>query len=272
MEKNNKSGKEQTRRADSAYKHYMQPAFLICVVILAIAGGGMSVAIKSFGIYLKKEPFPLKKSLDLLDEKGLAPYKVVSKSKIESEDVVKTLGTEEYIQWLLEDIDAPADSAVRYCSLFITYYELPDKVPHVPEECYMGSGFQRLASDSVILELGTQKIPVKYLVFTSTDSDQWQRITKFPILYFFKVNGDYVNSREDTRLVLNKNIRGKHSYFCKVEWRFSNKAFGTEGRRSVYLSKEEAVMASQKLLSVILPVLEKEHWPVWKSGRAVSGE
>jgi len=244
-------------------KYYMQPAFLICVAILAMAGGGMSVAIKSFGIYLKKDPWPLKKSLDLLDEKGLAPYKVVSKSKIESEDVVDSLGTKDYIQWVLEDLNAPANSTVRYCSLFITYYELPDKVPHVPEECYMGSGFQRLASDSVTFELGIQKIPARYLVFTSTGSDYWQKSTKFPILYFFRANGNYVNSREDVRLVLNENIRGKHSYFCKVEWKFFNAGFSVAGRQgSVYPAKEEAVTASRKLLGVILPILEKEHWPI----------
>jgi hypothetical protein len=276
MKENNKSAEEQTKRADGAHiKHYMQPAFLICVAILAIAGSGMSVAIKSFGIYLKKDPLPLKKSLDLLDEKALAPYKVVSKDKIENEEVVKSLGTEDYIQWVLEDLDAPANSAVRYCSLFITYYELPDRVPHVPEECYMGSGFQRLASDSVTLELRTRKIPARYLVFASTDSDYWQKSTKFPILYFFNVNRDYVNSREDARLVLNKNIRGKHSYFCKVEWKFFNTKFGMErrvGNAKIYPSKKEAVMASQKLLSVVLPILEKEHWPIWKNGRAISGE
>jgi len=264
MKENSKSGKERTGIVDSAYiKHYMQPAFLICAAILAMAGGGMSVAIKSFGIYLKKDPWPLRKSLDLLDEKGLAPYKVVSKDKIESEDVVDSLGTEDYIQWVLEDLDAPANSTVRYCSLFITYYELPDKVPHVPEECYMGSGFQRLASDSVTLGLGTQKIPARYLVFTSTDSDYWQRSIKFPVLYVFKVNEDYVNSREEARLVLNKNIRGKHSYFCKVEWKFFNTGFSAGGRgESVYPGKEETVTASQKLLSIILPILEKEHWPL----------
>jgi hypothetical protein len=161
----------------------------------------MSVAVKSFGIYLKKDPWPLKKSLDLLDEKGLAPYTVVTKSKIESEDVVDSLGTKDYIQWVLEDPDAPANSAVRYCSLFITYYELPDRVPHVPEECYMGSGFQSLAPDSVTLKLGIRKIPVRYLVFISMGSDYWQKSIKFPVLYFFRVNGDYVNSREDVRVL-----------------------------------------------------------------------
>jgi hypothetical protein len=28
--------------------------------------------------------------------------------------------------------------------------------------------------------------------------------------------------------------------------------------------KEDAVAASTKVLRVILPILEKEHWPVWK--------
>jgi hypothetical protein len=119
---------------------YLQPAFLICVAILAIAGSGMSIAVKSFGVYLRKEPLPLRKSLDLLDEKALAFYKVISKDKIVYEEVVKGLGTEHYIQWVLEDTNAGTNSRTRYCSLFITYYGLPDVVVHVPEECYMGSG------------------------------------------------------------------------------------------------------------------------------------
>ena len=82
-------------------------------------------------------------------------------------------------------------------------------------------------------------------------------------MYLFRANGDYVNSREDVRLVLNENIRGKHSYFSKVEWKFFNTGFSVAGKQvGVYPTKEEAVMASQKLLDVILPVLEKEHWPI----------
>jgi hypothetical protein len=248
---------------DKAYnKNYMQPAFLICAAVLAVSGAGMSFAVKSFGIYLKKEPAPLKKSLDLLDRANLAPYKVISKDKIESGDIVESLGTENYIQWVLEDLNAPPDSAARFCSLFITYYDMPDKVPHVPEECYMGSGFQRLASDSVMIGLGAREIPVRYLVFTNTSSDYWHKTTQFPVLYLFRVNEDYGSSREDVRLILNKNIRGKHSYFCKVEWKFFNTGSGGAGRRgNVYPAKEETITASQKLLSVILPILEKEHWP-----------
>ena len=242
---------------------YLQPAFLICAAVLVIFGSGMSIAIKSFGVYLKKEPLPLKAPLELLDEKGLAPYKVAGKMKIENMEIVKSLGTEDYIQWILEDSDAADGSAVRKCLLFITYYDLPDRVPHVPEECYTGGGHQRLASDSVAFEIKKagfeRKIPARYLVFGSTNTNDWLMDTKFPVLYLFNVNGVYANSRDDARIILNKNIFGKYSYFCKVEWSFFNTTrFGTK----IYPPKEEAVAASQKLLGVVLPILERAHWPL----------
>ncbi|UCF00385.1 MAG: hypothetical protein JSV82_04790 [Planctomycetota bacterium] len=255
---------------DTIYRTYFKPAFLICAAVLAIAASGMSIAIKTFGVYLKKEPLPLKKPLDLLAEKGLGPYVVVSKNIIEEEEIIKSLGTRDYIQWILEDTKAQADSAVRKCALFITYYELPDAVPHVPEECYMGSGFQKLASDSVTFNCRSAidnhqfSIPGRYLIFAGTGFNHWQSATKFPVLYFFSVNGDYSNSRENARIALNKNIFSKYSYFSKVEWKFFNTKFGA----SVYPGAEEAVEASQKLLGVILPVLEKEHWPILDGSKA----
>ena len=104
------------------FRAYFQPAFLICVIILAVAGVGMSTAIKSLGMYLQKEPIPLKKSLNFLDENGLLSYKVEAqnKLKIENQEIVKELGTQDYIQWIIEDMNAPIDSPVRRCFLFIT--------------------------------------------------------------------------------------------------------------------------------------------------------
>jgi hypothetical protein len=240
---------------------YLQPAFLICVVVLAVAGAGMSIAMKSLGVILEKEPLPLKKSLDLLDDEDLAPYEVISKRKIENEEIVKELGTEDYIQWILEDTDAAADSAGKICMLFITYYRLPDRVPHVPEECYAGSGFQRLASDRVTLEINNnagfeKRIPGRHLVFGSTTSSFWQSDEKFPVLYLFRVNGEYVSSREEARIALNKNLFRRSSYFSKIEVVLN--------QSSVAPRKEQAVAASEKLLAVILPILEEEHWPDWE--------
>jgi hypothetical protein len=211
---------------------------------------------------VKKEPMHLKKSLDLLDENALASYKVLSKLQISNQEVIESLGTQDYIQWILEDSDAAVDSPVRKCSLFITYYDLPDRVPHVPEECYSGVGHQRLASDSITIEINKQgkvkKIPARYLVFASTNSNIWGADTKFPVFYLFNVNKVYANSRDEARFALNKNIFSRYSYFSKVEWKFFNTRFG----QTIYPKKEEAIKATQKLLSVILPVLEEDHWPI----------
>jgi hypothetical protein len=240
-------------------KIYTQPAFLICVIILAVSASGMSLAIKHFNVYLKKEPLPLKKSLDLLDEEALSPYKVIAKQKIENKEIIKTLGTEDYIQWMIEDSEAPVESSVRSFSVFITYYSLPDRVPHVPEECYTGGGYQRIASEPVTFEIDKpdfkKDVPGRYLLFEKPGF-AYGRL-QFPVLYFFKVNGEYGNSREDARIALNKNLFRKSSYFCKVEIVFN--------RKMIMPTKEEAVKACQKFLSVLLPVLEKEHWPDWSN-------
>lgn len=241
---------------------YTQPAFVICVLVLAAGGIGMSMTMSKLGIILKKEPLPLRESLDLLDESSLGPYVVVPpKLKIENKEVLKSLGTDDYIQWVVEDTEEPAGSAVRRCLLFITYYQLPDRVPHVPEECWTGGGYQRLGSEGVTLDVSGRagfkaRIPARYLVFGPKKASLWQTRQRIPNLYFFKVNGQYAGSREEARIALNKNLFGKFSYFCKVEVVFN--------RTSAVPSKEEVVMASEKLLSVVLPVLERDHWPAWE--------
>jgi len=242
---------------------YLQPAFLICAAVLALSGRGMSIAIERFGIYLKKEPLLLKKPLDLLDEKGLAPYRIVEKKKIENKEIIENLGTEDYIQWILEDTSESANNNVRCCLLFITYYLLPDRVPHEPEECFAGTGNQRLDTVSLTFKINQagveKKIPAKHLVFASTNSNYMDSDTRFSVFYLFNVNNTYTNSREKTIIFLRKNIFGKHSYYSKVEWYFLDPASGAK----IYPKEEEAITASQRLLSVLLPVLEKEHWPDW---------
>ena len=73
------------------------------------------------------------------------------------------------------------------------------------------------------------------------------------MLYFFNVNGTYTNARTDARLILGRNIRGKHSYFSKVEMVFNQMVEPPD--------RTNAVKTCEKLLGMLLPVLEKEHWP-----------
>ncbi len=242
------------RDARCDLRAYLQPAFVICVVVLALSGAVMS----KFDV--EQEPWPLKKPLALLEQEDLGPYVIASKQEIENEDTLKNLGTGDYIQWMLEDTEAPIDSPTRNIVLFITYYALADRVPHVPEECYVGAGHQLLASDEMKFRIespgGEQQVPGRVLVFQKTSSNFWSGGEKFSAFYLFSVNGIYADSRESARFALNRNMFGRHSYFCKFEWNF----YASSGAKS-YLEKEEAKKAGEKLLTVILPILKTKYWP-----------
>ncbi|OHB64864.1 MAG: hypothetical protein A2Y77_13670 [Planctomycetes bacterium RBG_13_62_9] len=233
---------------------YWQPAFLICAGVLVLAAAGMSVATRRLGLYLEKEPLPLRKPLGALDEEKLAPYRVLTRGRIENEEILKSLGTEDYLQWVLEDPRESSESAVRKLLLFITYYQRPDRVPHVPEECYTGGGYQRLATDAILFGCDRRRdVPGRYLLFDKTAREVSQRAQQFPVLYLFRVNGRYAGSRDDARIALNQNVFGRHSYFCKIEMVFNQSLAAP--------AKDDAVAACTKLLAVLLPLLEREHWP-----------
>ena len=232
----------------------------------------MSVVKSYLGVRMIKKALPLRQSLDVMNEQALETYTVVKKEKIQNNDLLEELGTEDYIQWTLEDTEAGRDDPLRYCSLFITYYTgNPDQVPHVPEECYFGGGNQRFGTDDLVFkvpmpsnpadeEKKVQNIPARCLVFGKKQTNMWQGGEKFPVFYTFKVNGAYKGNRDATRLKLMSNITGEYSYFSKIEWKFYNVVFG----RLIYPDKDDAIRASEKLLSVLLPILEKDHWPDWQ--------
>jgi len=257
---------------------YIQLPFLLCLAVLALAAGFKEAAIERFGIVFRKEPLPLRKPLDDLDETRLGPYRVIGKAKIDNADVLKSLGTEDYIQWELEDTEADRLSGTRYCSLFITYYTGdPDRVPHVPEECVTGAGNQLLSRQAVTLALdidptqvagvktdnGKALLDVRYLVFTGARTGAWTR-HKFAVLYFFKANGKFASSRAGVRAIMGGNLRGRYSYFSKVEWKF----YGTGPGGVIHAKKADVLSASSKLISAVLPLLETEHWPDWEQANS----
>lgn len=239
---------------------YLQPAFVCCVAVLVLSSTGMSVMIKALGGYLVKEPMPLRKSFDKLDEQALLPYEIVAKRRIENEDILKALGTEDYIQWILRDPDLPDGLGSKGFMLFLTYYRLPDRVPHVPEECYMGGGFQRLATDSLAIPMNPQAsapVPARYLMFGNTQADLGAGASQVPVVYLFRVNGQYAGNRDEARMILNQNLFGRASYFSKVEL-----VFNQGGPRQ---TREQTVDQATRLLNVLLPVLEQDHWPLWET-------
>jgi len=250
---------------NKAIKPYLQSSFLIRVIVLVASAISKDAVIEFYGVVLNKEAIALKKPFDNIDDSLLKPYAIVKRSKIENLDVLEALGTDDYVQWEIEDTETGKNSPTRYCSLFITYYTgNPDQVPHVPEECYVGGGNTQESSRSIGLSIEkdglTEELAVKCLVFSPRNKLDWN-VTNFVRLYFFRANGAYANGREGVRTIMFKNLFGKYSYFSKVEWDF----YGMSGHGTkIRPTQDEIVEASEKLLSVLVPLLEKEHWPDWK--------
>ncbi|MHC4551387.1 MAG: hypothetical protein ACYSUT_01280 [Planctomycetota bacterium] len=249
--------------------HYLKASFLVCALILLTAAGSKEVIIKALDLQMVKERIDLQTPLDALDETSLAPYQVLNKSKIDGA-TLESLGTEEYLQWFLEDEDAAPTSPTRYCSLFITYYTgTPDMVPHVPDECYVGGGNEFKSKQTLSLNLpGEKKIDFQSIRFTKTSQNTMQGNSEFTVQYFFHANGKYCSGRTETRNLLGQNWFSKYSYFCKVEWKF----FGRDSFGDTYPDKEQTLAASEKLLAVLLSELEANHWPDWEAANAKQEE
>lgn len=256
-------------------KPYLQPAFLVCALVLLTGAASKELVVRFLGWQLTKYPIPLQKPFTEMDEKSVLPYSVRNKQRIENPDIVETLGTEDYLQWLLEDPEAEADSPTRFCSLFVTYYTgNPDMVPHVPDECYVGGGNTRQAGyvDTAILwsEDGQteQKIDYQNILFGSISDSPLMSDINFYVAYLFRVNGQYSGSRTQTRAILGQNFFSKYSYFSKVEWQF----YGVDAFGRIFPDRQQVVRASEKLLRVVLPALEKEHWPDWDAANREEDE
>lgn len=248
-------------------KSLFDPAFVACALLLIVASTAKTIIIHTGGFQLVKYPLPLKKPLSQMDEQRLAPYLVRNKAKIENRDVIETLGTEEYLQWIIEDPDAEPFSPTRFCSIFVTYYTgNPDMVPHVPDECYVGGGNVRLTAyeDSALLRRANEsneKIGYQNVLFGNTNDPNAITEVRFFVCYLFHANGQYSASRTQTRQILGSNFFSRYSYFSKVEWQF----YGLDAFGRVYPTRPQVVQASEKLLNVLLPVLEQDHWPDWQA-------
>lgn len=245
----------------TAKKHYLNASFLVCAGILLVAATTKALIIKELGLQLVKLPIALQTPLEDFNAESLFPYKAVKKDRIQNREILESLGTEEYLQWILEDADAEPSSPTRYCSLFITYYTgNPDMVPHVPNECYVGGGNELVGGQTLSVELPEKgKIGFQYVRFRQTNQNSLQGAVDFSVQYLFHANGKYCESRTETRTTL-FDWFSRYSYFCKVEWKF----YGQDSFGLIFPDKEKTLESSAKLLAVLLPEMEKNHWPDWQ--------
>jgi hypothetical protein len=136
MSLNDRSAKE------SLMGRVVTAPFVTALVIL-IAG---VVLVGPVGHWMKikhaKRPLPLRAPLSGLDEEALAPYRVTERHTLDPA-IVEALGTQQYISWTLEDTTVPATDPLRYALLLVTYDTGGrNLVPHRPDVCYLGAGYE----------------------------------------------------------------------------------------------------------------------------------
>jgi len=229
--------------------------FLVCVVFLLTGAVGLQWLLAG-GFRFRKERVDLKLPLSELNPAKLLPYRLVGSDRIPKEEV-EALGTEEYIRWRLEDTSLERHDPLRWATLFVTYYSgQPDQVPHVPEECFLGGGYQQVGSEEASIEVpslesGT-KVPVRVLTFKKDSALGGAWVPT--VVYLFHVNGQFVGSRTAVRIALSNPFE-RYGYFSKVEVSFGQQ----EGPRE----PQVVLKAAERLLGKVLPVLVRDHWPDW---------
>ncbi len=231
--------------------------FIACSLVLLIAATGVESFTRALQLHFVRAPVPLRKKLQDFDAEKMRPYKLLKSVKLESE-IEEALGTKDYLQMIFEDTTLKGDNAPgKYISFFVTYYTGGiDQVPHVPDVCYQGGGYDPIGSENTYitlpnLGLKNDKLPVRVLFFRDTKS----LISSVkPVIYFFSVNGKFEATRNSVRLTL-ANIRQKFAYFSKVEIAFLG----------VQPNKTQALELTAKFLRKALPILMKEHWQDWNT-------
>ncbi|MEO0512493.1 MAG: exosortase/archaeosortase family protein [Planctomycetota bacterium] len=229
-----------------------KPATVVAIVAFASAALGFRSAISAYQIHLTKSPIyaPEGRQFASLLPTETHGWEQVGRDKIESAEIVKELGTENYLSRTFRSKDDPS----RVIELHAAYYTGQiDTVPHVPERCFVGGGLQ-IGSRSVEIPLPLDrsdwrafKEPPEGLegrVFTTRTGDRRYsnypgvrvvlpfdpqdmklRVTEFVSEngasfhsgYFFIANGGTVASAEGVRLLAFE-LDNDYAYYAKIQF------------------------------------------------------
>jgi hypothetical protein len=232
-----------TPRIKTAFRRlFTQPAFVAAVLVLGIAAVGLNGAVNYLQLHFKKQPVPLTRELATLPAE-LGPWKQVSRDEALEHDIQDVLGTDKYIfrDYVDERIVGPVviaefmdkskdERAVllnqirrahpkAVVNFAVTYYTgMIDTVAHVPDRCYVASGYEPRPGENQFAEwpikgATAEPIEVRYINFD--DQAGGSNVTR-SVAYFFHVNGHFESSPIGVRTSL-ANLLQKHGYYAKVE-------------------------------------------------------
>jgi len=238
--------------------------FWVCLVVLVLSAIALPLTTSWLGMYLRKEAVPLRNSLRSFDTDKLGPRYVLNRTLTDrippmKEDQIESLGTDQYMQVYLTDTNKPRGDSTRVAMLFVTYYTgTPDPVPHVPDECWLASGYEprgRATEPVSVPGVGApdDQIPVRVLEFAGGRSRHpgGSGDDVSTVMYFFHANGEYATTRTGVR-TLTASLWQPYAYYAKIEVTF------TDGE-SMRAGKTASLNALGPLLERVMPVLLEDH-------------
>jgi len=230
--------------------------YALAVVVLAGSAEFLSWAKSNGKLLVIKKALPIRRPLEDLNKKALAPWQLLSAARLPAESE-EELGTKEYINWVVADATGSGEHR-RPVSLTITYYTgVQDQVPHVPEECIYQGGMTQSAPKEIVKwslsHLGEQAKIAKVMF----DSPQKIGMRMF-VYYTIAVNGEFQGDRDDVRLRM-INPLDTHLYYSKVE-------VTIQSTRDANPDEMDAI--GRDLLDRTLAELVRSHWPRrgWERG------
>ena len=249
------------------------PRFYACVVLLVVTAVGMRAAAEVVGGYLSKSAVPLKKPLDWVDWQKLEPE--YEPHRIQpaplSHEMEENLGATNYLQCYLADQRRLPSDPTRVARVSVTYNTgQPDPVPHRPEECMVASGMVLQGSSTVEMKVpyGDKiiAIPVRILTFEMPARQTQLAVPgrdnrQVIVAYFFYVNGKYMNTRTAVRTTIGS-IWDRYAYYSKIELSFVDDSMSKPADRA------ETIVATEQLLSKLMPLLWEEHFQDWDALKA----
>ena len=252
-----------TIRKPSLLANIFSVPFIVCVLVLGAAAAGRGALERWLDIATRKEPAYLRKPLAALDKTKLGDY-VVKHERTLSAAVEDALGTDQYLDWTIEDTSVPnLRDPRRWARLSVTYYTGGDYlVPHTPDVCMVGGGYRPSKPheyrDIEVPALGEagKAVPVRVCTFGKTAIHDNATPT---VVYTFHTNGGFTASRTGVRQATAR-LTDRYAYFSKVEV-----SFGQKGCNPPDLGREESIEATAKLFDQLLPILLEEHWPDWEA-------
>lgn len=122
-----------------------RPAFLAALAVMVAGALGMNAAIRAYGFHLRKLPIhaPQGRQLRALPAETMHWTRIGADETVQTEEMLEVLGTQNYLTRVYGRKESADGKRPERVQMHAAYYTgMIDTVPHVPERCNTGAGWQ----------------------------------------------------------------------------------------------------------------------------------